>query len=308
MKKEMKLEAVLIASILFAFLYLMPFASAVEVIQVQEPNQPQVVNPFENIGAFFSSSFFWWLVGILIIVIVLGVIGYFVVKWAIKYIKLQNDMFYQIRKERIKLASAQKRLPSSWTWYKCWQYRHNPPIRLVRIDKEGKPHISPPVAYYRGDFQGHEGNLYISFNMKGNHYLWGFIPKTELLIIPNKKEMTIRIHKGRGETEDRKFENLPTVNEIVQFNPNEILLYADGISNTNYFYFPVLKTNDGKIIDLSMPIYAGMQELAVTEMMYSQTDMYAKSSKKIVELNPTVRYVSKTGDNNQSVEVPTRAD
>ncbi|CAK0770710.1 hypothetical protein CCP3SC1AL1_520005 [Gammaproteobacteria bacterium] len=308
MKKEMRLGAVLIVLILFAFFCIMPIASAVEVIQVQEPNQPQVANPFASIGAFFSSSFFWWLLGILIIVIILGVVGYFLVKWAIKYIKLQNDMFYQIRKERIKLASAQKRLSSSWTWWKCWQYKQNPPIRLIRKDKDGKPQISSPVAYYRGDFQGHEGNLFISFNMKGNHYLWGLIPKTELLIIPDRKEMTIKIHKGRGETEDRKFENLPTVNDIVQFNPNEILLYADGISNTNYFYFPVLKTPNGKIIDLSMPIYAGMQELAVTEMMYSQTDMYAKSSKKIVELNPSVRYVSKTGDMNQSVEVPVKAD
>jgi hypothetical protein len=308
MKKEMRLGAVLIVSILFAFLYLMPIASAVEVIQVQEPNQPQVANPFESIGAFFSSSFFWWLIGILIFVIVVGVIGYFLVKWAIKYIKLQNDMFYQIRKERIKLASAQKRLSSSWVWWKCWQYKNNPQIRLVRVDKDGKPHISPPIAYYKGDFQGHEGNLFISFNMKGNHYLWGLIPKTELLIIPNKKSMTITINEGRGKTRDEKLENLPIVKDIVQFNPNEILLYAEGISNTNYFYFPVLKATDGEIIDLSMPVYAGMQELAVTEMMYSQTDMYSKSAKKIIELNPSVRYVSKTGDNNQSVEVPTKAD
>lgn len=293
--------------IVLFFIAFFPLASAVEVIQIQEPTKPTTINPFESIGAFFSSSLFWWLLAILILVVILGVVGYFAVKWAIKYIELQSDLFYQIRKERIKLALAQKRLPYSMNWMKFWSYNHNPQIRLVR-NKDGKPTVSPPVAYYCGDFQGHEGNLYIAFNMKGNHYLWGLVPKKELMIIPNKKEMTITIHKGKGLQEERTFTNLPTANEIVQFNSNEVLIYADGISNTGHFYFPVLKTKEGKIIDLAMPVYAGMSELGASEMLYSQADMYSKASKKIIEMNPQVRYVVKTGDNNQSVEVPTKVE
>jgi len=292
---------VIIVSLAFLILFLaLPLTSAVQIVQVEKPAEPQTKNPFSSFGAFFKSSIFWGLVIILVLVIVFGFIAFAIVKWAINFIKLQDDIFYKVRKEKIKLASAQKRLPIR-AWLK---YRKNIPIRLAR-NENGKLVLSQPICYYRGDYISHEGNLFISFNMKGNEYLW-FFPRTELLIIPNKKEIAIKVKNAEGKTEERKIQNIPTADDIVQFNQNEIILFAEGISNTGYFYLPVLKSKNGKIMDLSIPIYESLKEIAIGNYLFEQTDAFVKVSKKGVELNPTLQYQIKA-EPNSNVEVPPKS-
>jgi hypothetical protein len=88
----------------------------------------------------------------------------------------------------------------------------------------------------------------------------------------------------------------------VQFNDNEILLYAEGISHTGQFFVPVLKTKDGKIIDLTTPIYQSLKDVVLNDYLYVQTTEFVAVAKKGIDMNPNLRYIQKTGDANQSVE------
>jgi hypothetical protein len=295
MRKEVKF--IFLLSLILA----LPFVSAVEVIQVQEPQKPQAISGFAQI---FSSTLFWGFVVVMVGLLITGIIAYFLIKWLIQFIKAQSDAFYQIMRTRVKLSFAQRRVAIKTAWWKFWKFDTGIPIRLVSLNEKNKPIISTAIGWYKGDFQSHEGNLYIAFNMKGNHYLWGFIPKIALLVIPNRKEMKIKESDRKGGFNTITLKNIPTADEILQFNGNEVFLYAQGISNIGYFYYPVLKTKDSKIVDLSVPIYASIQEVAINELLYTQTDLYQKAQKKAIDINPFIRAYMKTGDTNQNVEVP----
>jgi hypothetical protein len=145
----------------------------------------------------------------------------------------------------------------------------------------------------------------ISLNLLGNN-TWLLFPKRSLLIIPNKEEIEIPIGKEKdGKIRTAIISNIPKADTIVQFNPSEILLFAESISSVGEFLIPVLKSKDNKIIDLSIPVYHTIQEVAMHELMYEQTDMFGKLSKKGMEVNPDIRARIKLADSqNQNLDLP----
>lgn len=298
----MKKRGELVFAILFLLLFALPFVSSAQQQIIQTPTGDQQGQPkgaWESFVGILQSPAFWW--GFVIFLLIIGaIIGIgFLIKWFLNFIKQNEHVFYKIRIEKMKLAKAQKRYPS-----KAWlHYEKNTPIRLVTKDALGKPHISQPVAYHRGDYTSHEGNIIIAFNMKGNEIMW-VIPKVELLIIPNKKQLTIQTRNSEGQTETVTLTNLPTAKDLVQFNENEILIHAESICNSGFFYFPVVKTEDGQVIDLSIPIYASMKDVAVGNLLFDQTHEFVQIAKKSVDMNPHLRYDMKRSDTNQSIEVP----
>jgi len=107
-----------------------------------------------------------------------------------------------------------------------------------------------------------------------------------------------------GKTEKIEINNLPKATDVIKFNEDEILIYAESLSNVGMFYVPVLKAKDGKIIDLSLPVYQSLREVVMGEYLYSQTDEFTKIAKKSIDMNPSLRFQSKLSDSNQSVEIP----
>jgi hypothetical protein len=297
--KIMKKEMVLVSIILYFFLSI-PFIYGATVVQVNEPTAPAPKSFFQNLTSFLTSKFFIWTLVIFVVVIGLIFLIAFGIRWVMGFIKQQNNIFFQMRGERLKLAKAQRRYNSK-KWLK---YTKNTPIRMAYRDENKFLRISPPIAYHKGDYMSQEGNLVIAFNMDGNNNLF-ILPRAELLIIPNKKEMKITVRDGTGKVTDIDLKNIPTAKEIVQFNDNEILLFAKSITKVGNFYVPVLEAQDGSIIDLATPVYESLKSVALGELLYEQTDLFSKVAKKSIDLNPHLRYNIKSGDSNQSVEVPT---
>lgn len=307
MKKGQRLFLIFSIALIVLSVFSSHFALGKEIIQIEKPaEQPtQQKGVLATLWGFFTSPLVWGTIILLLLLGFGGVIIVWLVRTVARHIKLQNDSIYRIRSERVKLALAQKRLPVRHNFLKFWSYPTEFPIRLARKGTDGKLRLSSPVAYYRGDFQSHEGNLYIVFNMSGNHHLWGLIPQMEVIVVPNRKEIKVNTFDSNGKPEEVIIKNIPMADDIVQFNENEVILYADGISNAGYFYYPVLKSKDGKIIDLSIPIYESIKEVAINNIMYIQADSFAQVSKKIIDLNPYARYINKVNDSNQNVEVST---
>jgi hypothetical protein len=108
----------------------------------------------------------------------------------------------------------------------------------------------------------------------------------------------------KGKQEFIKIEHLPNPSDIIRFNENEILIFAESLSNTGMFLIPVLKDKDGEIIDLSMPVFDSLKKVVLGEYLYEQTDEFSKLSKKTLEINPYIRAITKTQDTSQSVELP----
>jgi len=268
-----------------------------EVVQVAQ--QPAKEGTFHILSFLKNPTFWYWAIAITLIICLI-VLLIFLIRWAISWFKARNNIFNQLRRQRIKLAKIHSRYPSSNHFFKV---EKNVPIRLIK-KINGKPIITDPIAYYRGDYVSHEGNIIVSMNMKDNNKFFLF-PITSVLVIPNKENITI---SKTNKKELIKIDNLPLAKDIIQFNEKDIFLYADSISNIgakgNDFYVPVLTAKDGKIIDLSMPVYQSLKEVVIGDYLFEQTDEFTKVAKKSMDLNPNLRYQVKSSDSSGAVEVP----
>lgn len=284
--------------ILILFIFLIPVISSATVV-VNQP--PPVKEPsfFDKYFGFLLSPIFWGFV-LFFIIFLLFLIGiFFIARWIIKFLKSKSDVFYLLRKDRIKLAKIHRAYPSKH-WFKVHK---NTPIRLV-TKNNNKLNVSSPIAYHRGDYTTHEGNIIICMNLRDNKK-WFIYPITDLLIVPNKESVNIiRKDNKTGKDEIIKIDNLPQAKDIIQFNEDEILIYAESLSNIGMFYVPVLKAKDGKIIDLSLPVFQSLKEVVLGDYLYHQTSDFVVIAKKSSDLNPNLRYEIKSKDSNTNVEVP----
>jgi len=282
--------------VLLIILILSQLVIAQTIVEVPQ-DQPKVniwSKPFE----LLKSRIFWGGV-VLFSLFVAFLIGlFFLVRWLVQFIKSRSDAFWRLRRERLKLSKIHRRYPSK-SWFKV---QNNIPIRLVKKEGE-KLIITKPIGYHRGDYTTHEGNVIISMNLTNNKK-WFFLPITDILIIPNKESMQIVQRNEKGKKEFVTLSNLPKPSDIIRFNENEILIFAESLSNMGMFLIPVLKSKEGKIIDLSMPVFESLKQVVLGEYLFEQTDEFSKLAKKSMDINPNLRYAIKSQDTSQNVEIP----
>lgn len=279
--------------VIILFLVLLTSSVMAQTI-VEVPRDEPQTNSFDRAFNFLKSKVILTIIIGLVIVIGLMVGAFFLVRWLVTFLKRRNDIFYKLRKERIKLASTHRRYPAK-AWFRV---HRNTPVRLVR--KEGdKLNISSPIGYYKGDYITPEGNFIISMNIVGFKF-WLFFPVTDLLIIPNRKEVK---YKNPGSNKDQTA-SLPLAKDVIQFNENEVLIFAESISNSGMFYVPVMKSKEGKVIDLTLPTYDSLKGVVLGDYLYEQTTSFSQLAKKSMDINPYIRGAIKVSDTSQSVEVP----
>lgn len=283
--------------VVFVFLLiLINFVSAVQVVEVQPP-QEEKQGFFANTFGFLREPVFWYIVIAVVIITAIAVILFFLIRWLITFLKARNDLFFMLKKDRIKLAKIQRRYNSTH-W---WRIKKNIPIRLIK--KQGdKLMVSKPFAYHRGDYTTNEGNVLIALNMEGKNKFLVF-PDTDILVILNREKVKIEQLNDKGERKIIALTKLPKAKDIVQFNENEILIFAESLSKVGQFLIPVLKTEDGKIIDLAMPTFETLKEVVLGDYLYVQTDEFGKLAKQSMNINPNVRAMTKVGDSNQQVDI-----
>ena len=283
--------------LLILILLIMPIISAQQIVEVN-PTPEDSGNIFTRPFSIFKSQIFWGGVVIFVIILSLFIGLFFLVRWVVKFLKSRSDAFWRLRSERLKLAKIHRRYPST-SWYKVHK---NTPIRLVRKE-EGKLIITKPIGFHRGDYITHEGNVVISLNLDGNKK-WLLFPITDILIIPNQESIELAQRNEKGKREMVTIANLPKPSDIIRFNENEILIFAESLSSVGMFLIPVVKEENGGILDLSMPVFESLKKVVLGEYLYEQTDEFTKIAKKSMDINPNLRYAMKTQDTSQSVELP----
>jgi len=283
--------------LLILILLIMPIISAQQIVEVN-PTPEDSGNIFTRPFSIFKSQIFWGGVVIFVIILSLFIGLFFLVRWVVKFLKSRSDAFWRLRSERLKLAKIHRRYPST-SWYKVHK---NTPIRLVRKE-EGKLIITKPIGFHRGDYITHEGNVVISLNLDGNKK-WLLFPITDILIIPNQESIELAQRNDKGKREMVTIANLPKPSDIIRFNENEILIFAESLSSVGMFLIPVVKEENGGILDLSMPVFESLKKVVLGEYLYEQTDEFTKIAKKSMDINPNLRYAMKTQDTSQSVELP----
>jgi hypothetical protein len=290
------MKKVVIPIFLFFIIFSSLVLSATTVVTQATP-VPEKTGIMSSVKGFFTSPLFWGLIAFLLLAILIGVVAYFLITWLIRYLKEQKDLFINLKRRRIKLAKAHSRYNTHGV-----RITKNSPIRLVR-KKNNRAEISSPIGYYRGDYTTHEGNILMAFNFPHKKKLF-VLPVMDVLIIPNKPEVHIHKRDTKGKVQTTTIENLPLAKDIVQFNNDEVLLYAESISDVGEFHVPVLKAKDGRILDLSLPVYHTLKEAVIDNYLYDQTSQFATLSKRGLEINPFVKTAQKLQDSAQNQETP----
>jgi hypothetical protein len=284
----------------FLVLLLISFVNSAQTIQVQPETQPIKEGWASKYFGFLKSPLFWGILIFIILFVLIAIGLVFFISWLIRFFKERSDIYMKLKKERITLSKIQKRYPSTH----FWRVEKNLPIRLVKKSFDGKIFLTEPIGFYRGDYTTQEGNIIISMNLKGKKKFFLF-PMTDVLIIPDREKIEIeQEEKGKGEKNKITINNLPRAKDLVQFNPNEILIYAESLSYCGIFLTPVIRTKDNKIMDLSLPVFQSLKEVVMNEYLYFQANEFSALSKQAMNLNPQIRAIIKTGDS-QNVDIPT---
>lgn len=285
---------------LFLLLFLLiPLVQSVQVVTVPTADVPEEKSGgFGSMFGFLKNQWFWYAIVGVILFAGFGLCLFFLVRWLVKFIKERNDVFWRLRNDRMDMAKVHRRYASTH-W---WKVEQNTPIRLAKKDEDGRLIISRPIAHHRGDYVTHEGNLCIWLNLVGKKKWW-IMPDSDLLIIPNRAEVTVKQRNEKGETTRTDIFKLPVAKDIVQFNEGEILLFAEGLSKVGVFLIPVLKDKSGKIIDLAMPIYSTLKDVVMGDYLYEINSEFVALSKQAMNLNPNIRATQKVGDPNQNVQI-----
>lgn len=285
------MEKRILLSVLIS-IFLFNLVTSAQVVQVEQPVQKET-----HWYSFLTSPLFWVIIVAVILVGLFILLIMWLVSKLVKYIKQRNDVFWKMRGQRMELAKAHSRYPSRH-W---WKVDKNTPIRIAKKDEQGRL-FTKVIGFHRGDFVTNEGNICISMNLIGNKKYF-FFPVRDLLVIPNKKEITIVQRNDKGEKiKSEKFE-LPLAKDMIQWNENEIILFIEGVSRVGIFMIPVVKSTDGKIIDLAMPIYTSMKEVILGDYLYLQSADFVHLSRKAVDMNVELRAKQKLIDSNQNVEI-----
>lgn len=301
---SLKKKGVFFLVILILGTLLINFVSSQTIIQTQQPEPEQKAGFFSTLLGVISSPLFIGIVVVGLVIVGLTFLLAWVIIKIIKYIKLRTDLFYKLKIERVKMAKNQSRYTNVKHWFKIDK---NVPIRMIKIDENNVPIITNPVAYYRGDYISHEGNLMIAINLPYRKRFWIF-PITDILVIPNKEdvETTEQEEKNGKKSEVTKLVKIPVAKDLVKFLDREILIYGESITMSGTFFMPVVKDKDGKVLNLSIPIYKAFKEVVAEDLLYTQTSQFVDLTRKAVDMNPNLRYATKLGDQNQAVELPDR--
>lgn len=252
-----------------------------------QPTTWQVIKPFLIIFA---------------IIVVLGVLITLLTFWIMKKIKLSQDIYHRIHRQRRRLCSqhADKKRYLKW-----WKFRKNDVIKTMYLNS-GKLKINT-LGHYMGHYYGSEGNLVIAFaNNRKWFFLWAEIELlivNKLPVIHYETNQEITDEKGTKKIVKQQVEQrLPT--DIEHFTDEAIMLNAVGVDKDERtgFYHPVLKDKNGQIVNLALPTFQSLKNVVLQSYLYEQTNSFVRIAKRSMDLNPNVRGMQKLSDSSQAIE------
>jgi hypothetical protein len=98
------------------------------------------------------------------------------------------------------------------------------------------------------------------------------------------------------ETGEKKVHKLELTHDLVTKNEDKILIRGVGIERVRYFFYPVLRDKDGNVVNKKIEVFAREKSSALIDTMYNQVEDFANVSRELININPSVRYFTKTGE------------
>jgi hypothetical protein len=98
------------------------------------------------------------------------------------------------------------------------------------------------------------------------------------------------------ETGKKTTHALQLTHDLVTKNEDKILVRGVGIERVRYFFYPVLRDKEGNVVNKKIEVFAREKSSALIDTMYNQVEDFANVSRELININPSVRYFTKTGE------------
>ena len=180
------------------------------------------------------------------------------------------------------------------------KYQSDPTIKEVyMISDYGLKHL----GHYMGEALTQDGFKNITFWKFKKWYLFWFPARLDFFDVV--KEVSIIRCNTNGtfsyvdydpdtKTQTKKSVNL--AKDLIIKSEDKLLIKGFGIERVKYFLYPVLRDKDGNIADKTLEIFERERSPAMINTMYQQAEDFANISRELININPNVRYITKTGE------------
>lgn len=242
-------------------------------------------NPLASAGDFLLGNVVWIVAG-------LGIIfGIILIIWIMKK-KKKYDPFltdWEIKKNQCKIHASDG-------------------IKYVYIEntRDGLTWMGK----YEGECHDKEGYHNIMFSRLKYGRVGGFIYKVLFFARPmldlilrkfwivrsnTNEEIEVIIpatKKGKKETRKTLKLSIPTIIK----GRDSLIIHAEGLQLKKYYTYPILKDAKGVAINDEIYNFKRERDAVIVDTLYEQTVDFSNAMREAVNMNPSVRYKMKTGD------------
>ncbi len=180
------------------------------------------------------------------------------------------------------------------------KFQGDPTIREVYLmSDKGIKHI----GHYMGEAITQDGYKNVLFWKFKKWYLFWFPARLDFFDVV-KETMIIRCNINKEfvqrsydpKTKEEKEEKISLARDLIVKSEDKLLIRSYGLERVKYFLYPVLTDKEGNIADKTLEIFERERNPAIISTMYQQAEDFANISRELININPNVRYITKTGE------------
>lgn len=145
------------------------------------------------------------------------------------------------------------------------------------------------VGMYLGECITSDGNRnYLCWNSR-KFFFW----KNDFIIKVNLNK-TWKVETYDHTTKMRGFVEFQLPTDLLIEGENHIIIKGEGLDVAGYYYYPVLVDEVGNIVNMDLVAFGRSRDVAIIDTLYQQTEDFVKVQRQAINLNPNVRYITKT--------------
>ena len=145
------------------------------------------------------------------------------------------------------------------------------------------------VGNYLGECTTSDGyQNYLLWNAR-KYVFW----KNKFVLKVNRND-TYKIETVDPKTNKRTVVTHPLPKDLIIDGDSVIVVKGEGVDESGYYYYPLITDEKGNIVNMDLVAFSRARDVAMMDTMYQQTEDFSKVQRQAINMNPNVRYITRT--------------